>query len=348
MHDLATVLAAWGLQGAALTPLHDGLINPTWRVEAEGQIVGALQQLNDKIFKPTVHLDIECVTAHLAAKGMLTPRLRPTLEGKLWHEQHGKVWRILSWVGERTVHRISDPAMAGHGGQLVGRFHAALADLDFQAQHVRPGAHDTDLHMVTAARAVAEHGHHRLHARVEPLVAKLQSEWAGLRERALVDLPRRVIHGDLKISNLRFAGQEAVALIDLDTLAWGDLGVELGDMLRSWCNPAREDATGAARFDLELFEAAMRGYASASGTWGPTAAEWAAVVPSVARICLELSARFAADALQECYFGWDASAWPAAGEHNLARAMGQFRLARSVLAQQAEAEARLDAVLQSV
>ena len=43
-------------------------------------------------------------------------------------------------------------------------------------------------------------------------------------------------------------------------------------------------------------------------------------------ISLELAARFAADALDESYFGWNAHRFLSRGEHNLTRARGQWSL----------------------
>ena len=53
-------------------------------------------------------------------------------------------------------------------------------------------------------------------------------------------------------------------------------------------------------------------------------------------ITLELAARFAADALREDYFGWDAARFGSASEHNEVRAAGQLRLAEDILAQEEE------------
>ena len=55
------------------------------------------------------------------------------------------------------------------------------------------------------------------------------------------------MHGDPKISNLMFArdSDRGLCLIDLDTLGPMPIALELGDALRSWCNPAAEDARAA-------------------------------------------------------------------------------------------------------
>jgi len=108
----------------------------------------------------------------------------------------------------------------------------------------------------------------------------------------------------------------------------------LGDAWRSWCNRAGEDVN-AARFDLDLFTASARGYLEVCR---PSVAELEALPGGVERICLELSSRFAADALSEDYFGWNPDVAASHGEHSLLRAQGQLTLARSVREQRAELE----------
>ena len=58
--------------------------------------------------------------------------------------------------------------------------------------------------------------------------------------------------------------------------------------------------------------------------------EWRALPAATLTIALELAARFAADALQESYFGWNAARFGSVSEHNQVRAAGQLRLAESV------------------
>ena len=106
------------------------------------------------------------------------------------------------------------------------------------------------------------------------------------------------------------------------------IAYELGDALRSWCNPGGEDPSAVA-FDVETCRAALEGYVAGLGR-ELSVAERRAILLGVEWVSLELSARFLADALLESYFGWDRSRSSGRGEHNLARALGQWALFRAV------------------
>lgn len=306
----------------------DGLINQTFVVSTQGGPIAVLQRLNTGIFLPEVHEDIEAVTSHLASAGIRTPRLIRTTTEALWHvAQDGSVWRCMTHEGARTIHKVTDRRHAFEAGGLVARFHAAVRDMDWTFRSVRAGAHDTPRHMHLLEESLARHRGHRLLDDVTVLAEEVLERWHGWDGSS--SLPRRVIHGDLKISNVRFLGDQAHCLIDLDTMARDTLDVELGDAMRSWCNPASEDAV-ETEFDLGTFESAMLGYASGvDETRGLSAEEWAGIVSGIERVSLELAARFARDALEESYFGWN-ERFGTRGDHNLLRARGQLALARSL------------------
>jgi Ser/Thr protein kinase RdoA (MazF antagonist) len=336
--DLAAateVLRHWpALVDARLEPIHIGLINLTFRVErADGERF-VLQRLHP-IFGAELHRDIEAVTGHLAAHGLATPRLVRTEADALWVEQDG-VWRVLTHLEGRTVQRVAGPDMAREAAALLGRFHRALADLEHEFCFVRQ-AHGLAMHAGRLREALESHPEHRLYDAVAPVAGALLSAADALP--ALDALPQRITHGDPKISNILFLPPDdrAHALVDLDTLGRLDLPTELGDAFRSWCNPEGEDG-GPPELDLSIFEAAVDGYASVARSL-PTAAERELLVAGLQIICVELACRFAADALNESYFGWNPDRYPSRGDHNLHRARVQLSLARSVAARRTEAEA---------
>lgn len=319
---------AWAaLRGLPVRPGDDGgLINLTWYVG--DPVVWVVQRLHPA-FRASVHEDIEAVTRHLSACGLPTPRLLQTDAGGLCHEAEDGVYRAMSYVPGRTIHRVSSPAIARSAGALVATFHAAVDDLAWSYQHVRPAAHDTPLHM-----ARLEEGLNLPLATPEGEDARAVAEGIldAWRTFPLAALPARHCHGDLKISNLRFDAElRGVCLLDLDTLSALPLDVELGDAFRSWCNPKGEDDTDT-RFDVDIFADAVAGYTSVRGL---DAAERVALVGAAERIALELASRFCKDVWDDTYFGWNKERFSNRRAHNLFRAQGQLNLARSARAQRA-------------
>jgi Ser/Thr protein kinase RdoA (MazF antagonist) len=317
---------AWApLRGLPVRRSEDeGLLNATWVVGERPRFV--LQRVNP-LFAPEVHDDIEAVTAHLAARGLGTPRLVRTDGGALFaRDEGGAIFRAMSFIPGRTHHRVAAPSLAHEAGALVARFHRALDDFEHGYRHVRAGAHDTLLHM-ERLRGAATDGEGR---QVAEEILDAFRTWQGR-----LDLPPRHCHGDLKISNLRFSdGGEGICLLDLDTLSLQPLDVELGDALRSWCNPVGEDSV-ETRFELTTFAAAVDGYREVRSL---SREEREALAGAAERIALELAARFCRDVFEDRYFGWDPGRFPSRAAHNLFRARGQLALARSARRQRAEVE----------
>jgi hypothetical protein len=102
------------------------------------------------------------------------------------------------------------------------------------------------------------------------------------------------------------------------------MAFELGDAMRSWCNPHGEDA-GAVRFDLPIFKAAIAGFRAEADDL-LTQDERVSIVTGLETVCIELAARFAVDVFEDRYFGWDAARFPSRRAHNLVRARGQLAL----------------------
>jgi Ser/Thr protein kinase RdoA (MazF antagonist) len=333
-----------GLAGASPEPLGNGLINQTFLVR--GRDARFVLQRLAAIFPPAINDNIAAVTGALARAGLCTPRLVPTREGRSCVDlgAGGGVWRLQTYVDGASFDKVQSPAQAAAAGALVARFHRALDGLAHTFTGLREGVHDTARHLARLREALALHARHRLHGQVAPLAERVLAHAAALPP--LPPLPARICHGDLKLNNLLFAGEvpplceTAICLIDLDTVGPMSLAHELGDAWRSWCNRSGED-TELARIDLEVFRAAFLGYRGALGR-ELDQDERCALLASVEWISLELAARFAADALDESYFGWDSQRYPARGEHNLVRARGQLALHEAFTATRIEREAILD------
>jgi Ser/Thr protein kinase RdoA (MazF antagonist) len=323
------VLAAFGLEPSSLVRATSGLMNPTWFASSHAGVALVLQRVNP-IFSAEVNIDIAAVTEHLSKKGLVTPRLVPTLDGALWYEHDG-VWRVLTRIDGVCHDALERPTQARAAGRIVAEFHRAVSDLTHRFRNRRLGVHDTARHLRALRQALGEHRTHRHFGVIEPLAKRVLEAAAALPP--LPSTPDRIVHGDPKISNLLFAhgADRALCLIDLDTLAHMPVALELGDALRSWCNPATEDAA-SARFVRPFFDAAIDGYAEAAQGF-LTQAEWEAIPRGALTITVELAARFCTDALRESYFGWNRARYESSSAHNQARVRGQLLLAEGIRAE---------------
>lgn len=332
-----SILERWSaLFGRPTAPLAGGLINETYLVEGREQRF-VLQRLNP-LWTPSVCEDVRAVTRHLQKKGLVTPLLLPCDDGELCAvDDEGRVWRALTFIeGTLSYERMESEALAYEAGALSGRLHNALSDLEHDYRFTRGNVHDTPRHLSVLRSALEEQRGHRLYDDVKRLAEPLLEAAEALPSFA--GLPLRHVHGDLKVSNLLFDDEgSGVCVVDFDTLARMIWPFEMGDALRSWCNPGGEDQ-GEVRFDLPLFEAAVSGYANeAKELIEPR--EHALLAAGVMTISLELSARFLGDALHERYFGFDETRYPARGEHNLVRGRSQWLLYESVRRQLDDANA---------
>ncbi len=335
MFEPEQLLTQFGLDGEVKSVADPGLINHTWTV---GSPPSAVVQWVNPIFDPKIHQDIDAVTRRLSQRGLATPRLLPTRGGELWLEDaESGYWRALTYMPGTTLHRLSGAITAQQCGELVGRFHAALADWDYTFQAPSRNIHDTPQRFAELRRSLDEVHDHPLLTPARHVATDLLRQWQTWEGE--LDLPQRPCHGDLKISNLRFdpAGQRALCLLDLDTLGRQRLADEMGDAWRSWCNPQGEDDPEGCQFDLEIFRASARPWLASSPYLTPQ--ERRSLVGGIERICLELAARFLNDALRNTYFREDRQRYPETGAHNLQRARGQLALARSVRQQRSACEA---------
>ncbi len=324
-------------------PLGDGLINETFLVEipaAGGSVRAVLQRVN-RLFGFAVHNDIEAITRHLAHKGMATPRLLRTADDALAVDLgDGGVWRLLSYVEGHSFSKMT-PQLAAPAAALVAEFHSAVSDLEHRFHFVRTGAHDFARHLQNL-RAAVEKAEKQETDSVPPAFFPLADSVLDIAEQIPIEVPGplRICHGDLKINNLRFGDDgRGVCLLDLDTLASLRLGLEMGDALRSWCNPLGEDRTDAY-FDLGLLESVLRGYAPIAKGF-ITDEERDYLIAGALRVTLQLTARFAADVVNQNYFRYDPTRFPSRAAHNLVRAQGQLSVVRSLIAKRASAEALL-------
>ena len=331
--QIRNVLAAYAISPAQVRSVDAGLINRTYQVTDVNGLDYILQAVN-RMFPPEVNLDIDMVTRHLEKSGLLTPRLLPDRRGMLFYRESGQIWRLFNYISGNIHQRLEQPKQAEAAGAMLGRVHAALARLDYELQTSRPGTHNTPSHTLHLKNTLENNRNHTRYSAIKPL-----GETILMRLEQLPALPAvagRMVHGDPKISNFIFTSddREVKCMVDFDTLNKMPVYLELGDALRSWCNPSGEDTTDGF-FSMVHCRAALDGYARHAREL-INRQEWLAIPPATLTIYLELAARFCADALNEDYFSWDPELFRSHSEHSEIRARGQLSAANSVLEQIAE------------
>ena len=148
-------------------------------------------------------------------------------------------------------------------------------------------------------------------------LSSVKAEVDFIREReSLVDvlldltdagkIPLRVTHNDTKINNVMIDSQtdEAVCVIDLDTVMPGLALYDFGDLVRTATSPSAEDEPDVSKVEMQMpmFEALVEGYLDAAGNF-LNETEIKHLVFSGRLITLEVAIRFLTDYLEgDVYF----------------------------------------------
>ena len=318
----------------------NGHINSTYIVTAEGGKRYILQILNTAIFKdPTGVMDnIAAVTDHIR-KGLAeagedtergTMRVVLTKDGaKGYTDEDGRFWRAYDFV-EGTVCRLTvdSPETFARVGEAFGDFQRRLSDFDASKLiESIPNFHNTKKRYADFLAAVERNASGRAHLVAEEIkfITDRAEKCALIVDaRASGDLPLRVTHNDTKLSNILLdeTTEEAVCIIDLDTVMPGSSLYDFGDSIRTGATSAPEDEPDLDKvhFLPEMFKAYARGFIK--GTGGALTDRELKLLPDGGyTITLEQAIRFLGDYLDgDTYYHID---YP---DHNLVRARTQLKL----------------------
>lgn len=317
----------------------NGLINDTYLVEtANGQHL-ILQRLNTRAFPHPEQIlaNLRTLLDHARTQDtgdLRLPAICKARDGRDYViDADGGFWRALEYIENTgTRERLADTTEAANVGAALARFHVLLTNLPVTRLHeTLPGFHVTPGYLVRFDAAVA--------AMPKLNDAELHAALAFVEERrafvpVLEDarqagkLRLRPIHGDPKLNNFLFetGTSRVVSLIDLDTVQPGLVHYDIGDCLRSCCNPAGEMPAdlGEVHFDLELAGAILHGYLIGAARL-LTVADLFYLYDAIRLIPFELGLRFLTDHIEgDRYFKVGRRG------DNLYRARVQFALTASI------------------
>ena len=294
--------------------LDGGLINNTYLIQTRSNRY-IIQSLHS-IFSFELLEDFDTVTKHLISKSIITPKLIHTKRNKPGYKKGSEIWRVLSYIPGRCLEKF-DIGQAQVAAAMVGKFHDALKDLNYKFKFNIPNFHKTEEIISRLQRINDKNKTSEKYKLLNKLTKDVVGEYEKI-EGSISQLPDRIIHGDLKTSNIRFEEtcRRALCLIDLDTMGRNKIVYDIGDAIRSWCMVFKK---GDVLFDLRLFRVIMKGYMSTAKFL--TVAEKLAINDGVKIVTLELCARYIIDAYEEKYFKLDEKKYANLKEQNTLKAV---------------------------
>jgi Ser/Thr protein kinase RdoA (MazF antagonist) len=336
----------------AIREYGSGNVHDTFLVtlEAEGERHFILQRINTRVFRQPelVMRNISTLTEHVGkrlqrnpiseGRRWVAPRVLPAPDARdYWIDPSGAFWRAISFVeGAQSFDTIRDEGHAREVGYALGMFHSLINDLPMEKLvDTLPGFHNTPLYLRHYDQVLAKRGARR--SSELDYAMRFVSERRALADvledaKALGKLCLRPIHGDPKVDNVMIdtAAGQAVSLVDLDTVKPGLVLYDIGDCLRSSCNLVGEatDRWEAVRFEPGLCRAILKGYFSLAKHF-LTENDYSYMYDAIRLIAFELGLRFLTDYLEgNIYFKVRSR------EHNLSRALIQFKLTESIESQE--------------
>lgn len=327
----------------------NGNINDTFLVTlGDNRASFVLQRINTAVFSQpelvmgNMRLVTEHIKSKLPPKGQHrweTPQVLTTDNQQNYvKDSADNYWRAITFINNaQSFDIIQNLNHAQEIGYALGLFHSLISDLPSDnLADTLIGFHITPNYLRQYDQVIAQH-----QPEASPEVNYClniiadRRNWVNILENAKAkgELPLRIIHGDPKINNILIDvdTKQAVSMVDLDTVKPGLIHYDVGDCLRSGCNPLGEETEDWEDifFETELCEAILTGYLSQASSF-LIENDYKYLYDSIRLITWELGLRFFTDYLAgNVYFKVNFS------ENNLYRAIAQFKLLESIESQEA-------------
>jgi Ser/Thr protein kinase RdoA (MazF antagonist) len=214
-------------------PFGAGLVNDTYLVRTSADDY-VLQRINDSVFRDpeAVMRNIATVCEHLS--GRFVPGLIEAREGGWIVYDGGRAWRTWRRVAGATPCDDLTPARVRSAGALIGRFHLAVGDLADRLTPTIPHFHDPARRLLLLRETIDADPLGRVeHAGPEIERVLGAEQLAVTAAEFTAQLSPQVAHNDAQMNNILFRGDEAVCLVDLDTVMPTARFWDVGDLLRS-------------------------------------------------------------------------------------------------------------------
>lgn len=262
-----------GTESYDLTPITDGLINTTYLLEDKGQGKKfILQKINNHVFKkPQVivnnHLLINEVLRSNHYRFQIIEPIPSLANELLVEDTNGHPWRMLNFI-ENSITFLTAPSLqtAFDAAKTFSYFLntvnteklPAIEDslpnfLNFEKRvtDYKNALKDADPQLKENAKAEIE---------ITNRLLTLPDLWIKMEKNN--QIPKRIIHADVKISNILFdQHHQPLAVIDLDTMMISTILYDFGTMIQSYTNTTQEDDGSAIdNFNPEMYKVVKEGF----------------------------------------------------------------------------------------
>ena len=270
-----------------------GIINSTFIVDtSEGKFI--LQEIRDK----NMTYDHDSVENYIKNRfpnsDVKVPNQIRTKNGELHTENDGKIYRIMNYIKNQEL-EVLTPKICYNLGESLSTFHSQTSEFNESLKYSIPNFHNT-LAIINRLKEIkVEYGSTKKWQSVSNYYTQIVDD---VEQFYLPDLPPRLIHGDPKWQNFLYDHGRVTAIVDLETLMYGNELIDIGDALRSWSKDKEYN------FIKENFKSAIEGYLSNNQT-----VQKELIPKATALITLELSARFLIDYFENTYFRSRKTEW---------------------------------------
>ncbi len=326
-----------------ITPITMGHINTTYKVCCDEGVDYVLQRINTNVFKDPWELteNVLLVTDFLGKKiiaaGGDRDREAMTLikadDGQYLYEAGEDYYRMYVFIaGTSCYHEAIRDGMFEASAKAFGKFQKMLSDFPAERLHeTLPHFHDTVKRMADFEESVRKNASGRASECLDEInFIMSKKDFCGEITRRLAsgELPLRVTHNDTKLNNVMIDDKtnEAICVIDLDTVMPGSSLYDFGDSIRFGASTAAEDEKDLDKVEcsMKLFEEYVSGFmAEAGGALTETEKDMLPI--GAIMMTLECGMRFLADFIDgDVYFK---THYPT---QNLDRARTQIKLVRDM------------------
>jgi len=329
---------------------NQGNINSTYMLTGNDKKY-LIQKINSYVFKEPylVMKNIELVTSHITKKleeandsKHKTLKLIKTLKERAMYtytnmQGEKEYYRAYEYIDNclsyNTVKESNNPIeTAYNAGKCLGFFHKLLDDFptNLLADTI-PNFHNTPNRYKDLLLSIQNKITKRAYNHPEEIVDLLSK----IDEYSIIweyldrgSIPLRVTHNDTKLNNVLIDEEtnEAIAMIDLDTVMPGSILFDIGDGIRSVCANSFEDETDKSKIylDMDLTKAYLKGYIEEMADY-LTKEEVNYIATSIGTLTYELTIRFLTD-----YINGDTYFKIKYEEHNRDRFLNQYTLLQDV------------------